>query len=238
MKVWRGSLENPTDKTMMNVLISPALSFAKLVWNVLRDLPWPSIMSQSWQWVQKWMHRTDGMYEVLEYESLLELKDEHGRFAQFTKHEKVKYLQNNIIAYQDHAWGDGEILQDYKCTPGLVVDKYRPGQKTFLLISLRRVKKRGDVDDFNMEWGIRNGFVRKHELWETEVRHRTRRMEMKIIFPKHRPPRRVWVEEALQGKQFRLDASRLVTLPNGRFQLTWQTSKPQLNERYQIHWEW
>ena len=51
-----------------------------------------------------------GMYEVLDYESTLELKDRGGKRATFKKREKVRYLQDNVIAYQDQAWGDGEIL--------------------------------------------------------------------------------------------------------------------------------
>lgn len=178
------------------------------------------------------------MYEVLEYESVLDLKDEHGRFAQFCKREKVRYLQNNIIAYQDHAWGDGEILLDYLCTPGVVVDRYRPGQKTFLLISLRQVKKRGDVDVFNIQWGMRDGFVRTHELWETEVRQRTERMKIQVVFPKARPPHRVWIEEALNKARFDIQGGQLLRLPNDRFQLTHELRKPRVNERYQLHWEW
>ena len=29
-----------------------------------------------------------------------------------------------------------------------------------------------------------------------------------------------------------------VMLPDESLQVTWQLDKPQLNERYQIHWEW
>ncbi len=55
-----------------------------------------------------WESLTDsGMYEVLDYESALELLDVHGRRARFSKREKVRYLQNNIIAYQDQTGGDG-----------------------------------------------------------------------------------------------------------------------------------
>jgi len=32
----------------------------------------------------------------------------------------VRYLQDNVIAYRDQAWGDGEILVDYRCTPGII----------------------------------------------------------------------------------------------------------------------
>ena len=153
------------------------------VLNSLAKLPWLEIAAETWKLAKKlWRGLADeGIYEVLEYESRLELKDRNGRIAQFSKREKVRYLQNNILAYQDHAWGDGEILLDYKCTPGKVVDQYRPGQKTFLLIWLRSVKKRGDVDEFRMEWGIREGFSRKHELWETEVRHRTQKMQVSQV---------------------------------------------------------
>ena len=130
-----------------------------------------------------------GLYEVLEYEAALELGDPEEKSAAFKKREKVRYLQDNIIAYQDQAWGDGEILLDYRCTPGTPVDRYRSGYKTYVLISRREVKNKGDVDEFNIEWGIRQGFLRRTEWWETHVTHRTRRFKINVIFPKSRPPR-------------------------------------------------
>ncbi len=42
---------------------------------------------------------------MLEYESTLELLDRKGEKAIFKKRQKVRYLQDNIIAYQDQAWG-------------------------------------------------------------------------------------------------------------------------------------
>ena len=101
-----------------------------------------------------------GLYEVLDYEAMLELEDPEGTRATFKKREKVRYLRDNGIAYQDQAWGDGEILVDYRCTPGTPVDRYRSGYKTYILISRREVKNKGDVDEFNIEWSIRQGFLR------------------------------------------------------------------------------
>ena len=46
-----------------------------------------------------------GLYQVLEYEATLELEDQEGKSATFKKREKVRYLQDNTIAYQDQAWG-------------------------------------------------------------------------------------------------------------------------------------
>jgi hypothetical protein len=135
------------------------------------------------------------MYKVLEYESTLELKDCKGKKALFKKCKKVRYLQDNIIAYQDQAWGDWEILLDYRCTPGAAVDFHRPAHKTYLLISLREVKNRGDVDEFNIQWQIHNGSKRSQESWETEVSHSTGRVKVQVVFPKSRPPLRATLTE-------------------------------------------
>ena len=128
---------------------------------LLLALPWMDILAEIYKLLRTlWRGLADeGMYEVLEYESTLELLDRHGKRASFKKREKVRYRQNNIIAYQDQGWSDGQSLLDYRCSPGVVVDQYRPGQKTYILISLRESKQHGDVDEFHMEWGLREAFV-------------------------------------------------------------------------------
>ncbi|MGD8968616.1 MAG: hypothetical protein PVI07_13990, partial [Anaerolineae bacterium] len=110
-------------------------SFLDKLIAVLVRLPWADGLGDAVKALHKTIqgrsHR--GLYEVLEYESTLELKDREGRKATFKKREKVRYLQDNVIAYQDQAWGDGEILLNYRCTPGTTVDRYRSGYKTYIL---------------------------------------------------------------------------------------------------------
>ena len=43
----------------------------------------------------------NGMYKVLEYESVLELKDRGGKEAIFRKRKTVRYLQDNVIVFHD-----------------------------------------------------------------------------------------------------------------------------------------
>jgi len=109
---------------------------------ILSGLPWLEIVEKAWRILRQVLQsRSDaGVYEVLSYESTLELKDRGGKSATFKKCEKVRYLQDNIIAYQDQVWGDGEILLDYSCTPGTLVDRYRSGYKTYVLISRREAR--------------------------------------------------------------------------------------------------
>lgn len=206
---------------------------------VLR-LPWLNLAADLYGLALRlWQGLTDqGMYEVLEYESTLELLDKYGKRARFRKREKVRYRQNNIMTYQDQGWADGESLLNYRCTPGVVVDRYRPGQKTYILISLRESKQRGEVDEFHIEWSLRDAFLREQEQWETEVSHRTRYLHVRLVFPKTRPPIRIWMGEYLRRRMRLLGDSALRQLPNGRWQVEWQTNHPRLHERYVLKWEW
>lgn len=217
-------------------------------WKALRDwlamlvlsLPWPELLGQVWRAVQRLTQQMagEGMYEVLEHEASLELLNGRGEWAKVHKRQKVRYLQDYVVAYLDQAWGDGEILIDYHCTPGKVVDRWRPGQRTFQLISLRETKRRGEVDDLKISWKIRKGFRRTNELWETEIQHWTRQLRLQVIFPKTRPPERVWLVEKVAGRKHQLGQEAFRAHSGGRWLVSWETKRPRLNERYQLQWEW
>jgi len=182
--------------------------------------------------------RKPGMYEVLNYESTLEILDPKGKQAIFTKKEILKFLQNNVIAIQDQAWGDGKILDDYQCSPGFPVDFYRSGHKTHILISLRDVKQKGDQINKNIQWNIRSGFLKPNGYWATDINHYTRKMKVTILFPKERPPIRVVMVESNRKKSKELQKDALTHLPDKRWQVTWEKSNPSLNEHYILKWEW
>jgi hypothetical protein len=203
----------------------------------LMGSPWPDVLSNVLRILPKLVRSQcyGEMYEALEYESTLELKDRAGKRAIFKKREKVRYLQDNVIAYQDQAWGDGEILANYQCTPGTPVDQYRFGHKTHILISRREVKNKGDVDVFNIEWGIRQGFLRRTEHWETHIIHRMKHLKVSVVFPKSRPPQRAWLTESNRQRNHNLVERKL---PGGRWQVAWETHRPRLYENYILQWEW
>jgi hypothetical protein len=206
---------------------------------ILSGLPWMEIFAKTGQFAKQILFPSrQGLYEVLEYESTLELLDRKGEKAIFKKRQKVRYLQDNIIAYMDQAWGDGKFLLDYRCTPGTAVDRYRFGHKTYILISLREVKQRGDTDEFLIERKIKNGFLRQQEQWETDISHPTRQVSIKVILPKQRSPMRVALVENTRQKTTLVGDADQRQLPDGRWQVAWKTDNPRLNERYVMKWEW
>jgi hypothetical protein len=180
----------------------------------------------------------EGMYEALEYDAQLELLDTKGEKAVFHKRERVRYLQDNIVAYLDKAWGDGNIFADYRCSPGVVVDRYKEGYRWYVLISLRETKHRNEVDEFRIERTIHRGFMKPVENFQIDIDHVTRKFRICVVFPRKRHPKQVVLVEQNSTHSIALTGENRLTLPDGRQQYVWSTNKPRLFEGYILRWEW
>jgi hypothetical protein len=179
-----------------------------------------------------------GLYEILDYDATLEIIDPKGEKAVITRREVVRFLQDNVVAIHDHAWGDGQLFAEYSCQPGVAVDFYEDGSKYNVLISLRETKNRGDVVEFWIERVIKRGLLEDHEWFETEIDHWMKRLKLSIIFPKERPCRRATLSQRSSGRTMLLPQKHFALLPDGRQKLTWETSCPKLHDRYTIKWAW
>ncbi|MCB0159094.1 MAG: hypothetical protein KDD83_13250 [Caldilineaceae bacterium] len=179
-----------------------------------------------------------GIFEVLDYDSTLELLDSKGKKAVFRRRQKVRFLQDHVIAFQDYAWGDGDPLADYKIAPGVEVDRYKEGDRWNLLISLRETKSRGDIEEFHIERSVRNGFTQPTEWRQTEIWLTTHRLRLAIIFPKTRHCTRALLHKRSVDKTVELDGEHIQPLPDGRQIVTWEERHPKRAEIYTIRWEW
>lgn len=188
------------------------------------------------QWWQRYQH--EGMYEILDYDSTLELVDSKGKRAIFKRRQQVKFLQDHIIAFQDYAWGEGEIFGDYQCSPGKIVDRYREDDQWNILISLRETKSAGDITDFYTERTVKDGFTKEDEWWQIVIRHQTKQFRFRAIFPKKRRCRRAVLVERTRHRTTPLGPDHFTELPDGRQVLTWETEKLRRFETYTIRWHW
>jgi hypothetical protein len=180
----------------------------------------------------------EGIYEVLDLDARLELQDSKGHKAILYKRERVRFLQDNIIAYQDKAWGDGKIFADYKCSPGVAVDRYRDGYRYRILISLRETKNRGNIEEFQIERTIQDGFTKPVEDFQIDIDHTTQKLSLSAVFPRKRIPKRVLLIERNTTRAIALGAEHIQTRPDGRQQVVWRTERPRLFEGYILRWEW
>ena len=179
----------------------------------------------------------EGMYEVLDYHAQLELLDPEGKQAVLHKRQTVRFRQDNIIAYQDRAWGDGDFMAAYQCSPGVAVDQYQEGYRTNILISLRETKHAGDVEEFRIDRTIRDGFIRPSEDFQIDIDHRTQRFVISVVFPLQRPPKEVALIEQNSTRRTVLGPEHRTELADGRYEYAWMTDKPRLFEAYILRWD-
>ena len=184
------------------------------------------------------VERNRGMYEILEYETTLDLTDPHGHEAIFHKRQRVRFLQDNILAFQDYAWGDGAIFTSYHCTPGQVVDRYQEGDRWNILISLRQTKGKGDVEEFHVTRVATDGFTQPEEWLQTEIRHPTRRLRLVVLFPAERRCQQAFIQQRSRNWTQTLGAEHFVELPNGRQMLSWETANVASLEVFTLRWRW
>ena len=178
----------------------------------------------------------EGMYEVLDYHARLELLDPEGREAVLHKRQKVKFRQDNIIAYQDTAWGDGDFMAAYQCSPGYAVDFYKEGHHFNILISLRETKHAGDIEEFRIDRTIRDGFTKAAEDLQIEMYHHARHFSISVVFPVERQPKEVVLIEQNSTRRKTLGPEHRAELADGRCEYTWTTDKPRLFEAYIMRW--
>lgn len=179
-----------------------------------------------------------GAYEILDYEAVVELVDTKGKLALFKKRQRVKFLQNSIIAFEDYAWGDGDILADYKCTPGVVVDKYKEGERWNILISLRDTKSVGDVEQFHIQRTVKGTYIKDEEWLQTEIRRHTQRLKMSVIFPQKRACKHAVLVQRSANRSTELGPEHFDTLPDGRQMVSWETAHAKGYEIYTLKWHW
>ncbi len=210
------------------------------VLTIALDLPWFELLGRIWKIGRKIVRgwSREGVYEVLDYECQLELKDTDGKLATIQKREKIRYLQDYITSYQDQAWGDRNVFLNYRCSPGVPVDEFRLGHKTYKLISLRESRNKGDRDEFHIEWDMQRGFLKSTGFWGTAISHRTKKVIVKIVFPKARPPLHISIVESNLQRTRDLAKVAQKLLPDGRTMITWENENPRLYENYVLKWEW
>ena len=182
--------------------------------------------------------RAPGIYEVRAHDTVLELKDAKGEWATVTRRQEVRFLQNHVAAITDHAWGEGDIFAEYRCSPGVPVDIYQDGSRYTVLISLREIKHRGDELNFVIRRKITGGFRKEDESWETEVYHRTGRLSVSVIFPRQRLCQRATVTQQSTSKTVALGADHSSFLQDGRQRVAWEVRNPRLYDRYSLKWHW
>lgn len=201
---------------------------------------WLVLFFDVYETLRRWIGslQPKGIYEILEYDATLELLDNKGHAATFHKRQKVRFLQDNTIAFEDYAWGEGEIFHAYSVAPGKAVDFYQEGDRWNVLISLQETKQSDDIEDFRIDRTVIDGFTGAKEWQQVEIRHYTHKLKIGVIFPKDRRCQQAQILQRSRKQATDLGAEHFHNLPDGRQLVSWETQKVQPLEIFTLRWQW
>lgn len=177
------------------------------------------------------------VYDVLDFELGLKLLDAGGRSAEVIRVERLRFHQDGVMGIYHQIWGEGE-LQDYQVEPGVVADRFSVGPRTFILISLREVKNRGDELTLTTCRRVSLGWTQSEEWLEAALSHRTAKITLKVTFPKGRPPTSAELVELPAGNRARIERTRWTTDQSGCTTIRLTRKRPQVGSSYVLRWTW
>jgi len=181
--------------------------------------------------------RFGGLYEFDSEDHLWDIQDAEGRKAVVKKSRRIRFLQDEVFAIRDYAWGDGNVLAAFSCDPGHVADTYSSDGRHSIVITLRETKRRGDEEDFHTARTVENTFTGESEWVQAEILHNTKRVSITVLFPKDRPPTRAWIGRRSKGDRGR-KAISIEYDSDGRGRISQLVRRPKRHELYTVGWTW
>lgn len=180
----------------------------------------------------------EGLYEYTHAEDVWDIEDRDAHTVTLTKTRTVKYLQNEVFAIRDFAWGTGAVSGAQVIEgPGDAVHDYTRDEQEHTIILLDGIRgRRSDPDHFKFRRVFADSFPDRTESVVAEVVNATGRIAVTVRFPPDRPPTSAWLTRREAGI---VEEEPIVPRPSGgRQQVTWTTDRPRRFASYRIYWKW
>lgn len=175
-------------------------------------------------------------YENLSISLHLRIKDAAGQRAELERRQEVRFATAEAGVVRDLVWGDGDVLKGYVVSGATLLGVRREGSKSAMLLSLANPPARGERALIRTTRLIHGALSRHQEYLEAQLERPTRKLLLKVSFPKGRPPKRAWITSAPpQGASLPL-ALRLAA--DGKAFVEWRATKPTTWATYRLGWSW
>lgn len=172
-------------------------------------------------------------YENLSLDITLDIADARGRRANVTCKQRVHLLVADGGVIASPFWGDGDQMADYEVEGARRLGEHRDGPRTVQLLGLDRPVLNRQAT-LVMRRKITDGFRAKSEYFESSVERPTKRLVVRILFPRARPPTRTQMVESSGSRT----AQPRLSISDGRTCLSVHVRAPKPGAVYSLRWSW
>ena len=174
-------------------------------------------------------------YETLWLELVLDLDDPRGERAVLTRRQRIRFHAGAVVV-RELVWGEGEQLARYTAQGARRLAVRPEGSRRAVLLDPDRRPVRGAEVTITSRRTIRDGFRRADEYCEAFLERPTGRVELTVVFPPARPPKRAQL--VLATTEAVLRAVPVHYRPDGRAMLRCRLRRPDPAATYSLRWSW
>jgi len=167
-------------------------------------------------------------YETVAYSSHLVI-GQGGRVTRFIRHQRIKFLEDDVAVVFDRVWGEGVIFAGYDTGSAKIVDAILARKGYVVVLKLPRNFRKGETYELNTERTIIGAFADRDAYWELAMAAPAKIVNLEVQAPTGRAMKDVEiVAPDIDG----LSADSL------EFSTRMKIVGPKLHVPYRIQWQW
>jgi hypothetical protein len=159
-----------------------------------------------------------------------------GSLAKVTK--TVQNLAVKESTYYVHQIGSDGYISDFTVQPGIVQKQYFQDGRTFIEHGFGKSVKPGQTVTMSISYACKDSFMNDEEYWAVIANIPTKKITIKVVFPKHRPPLTSGICKEVANVLVPESSPVRLRCRDSATVITWIKNTPPFMQRYRLVWTW
>jgi len=179
-----------------------------------------------------------GPWLVESYEAIVELADREGKTAYVKRKMRIHAQESYLDSFvHTDIWADGR-LANIEVKPGKITEQYQELGRTLVVQKFDRPFKRDEVAECEIADTMYDSFTRTSEYFNVSISKPTKKVSLRIIFPRDRLCKTFQVQNFQGGTSSWVEDQPILQEVDGRQELFWAKNKPIYLTSYRVLWSW
>lgn len=174
-------------------------------------------------------------YENTLLSLVLDLRDSRGRKSVITRKQSVRFHTREAGVLTSPGWGEGQQMRNFEAEGAEWLGTRSDGPRKVALLALSRPSSKDARFTVTTRESAVDAFLTGHEYFEARIERPTKRLSLKVFFPKgHAPKEAHLTAPGTDGPQ-KL-TPRLGS--DGRAIISWSGTELEPDTTYSVRWSW
>ncbi len=175
-------------------------------------------------------------YENDFIDEVIDIRDRQGATAVLEKRQQVRFRRGESAILRDGIWGEGKQLARYSVVGARQVGVKHEGLRKTVLLAIEPRPIEGQPQEVRITRTMRHAFGEPTGFFDLMAERPTKRLSLKVLFPRSRPPKCAHLVEWPSERTVR--AVPVKYRADRRPFLSWKEIRPHPLSAYSLRWTW